>query len=114
MKKLLLFLIAIAMVVVVGCGGGSKKQPAPTTKTQTVRTGNQQYDGQNPTPACGFNGHLKNKYVVTEGKGQTVRFPGPTHLRAGRLILRHSTKCQTAVGEVFLRPHLDRIWNKRS
>lgn len=55
-------------------------------------------DGQNPGPACGATGQIKSKYVLTVST-RTVKLPNGRVF--GQLLLRHSTICQTAWGEVF-------------
>jgi hypothetical protein len=71
-----------------------------TTSTSGPAGGGQSCDGLSPQGRCGTNGHLKNKYVLTVSR-RTLRLPNGQVF--GRLLLRHSTICQTAWGEVVFR-----------
>jgi hypothetical protein len=99
MRKLAVLVpIAIALVLTAACGSSS--QPTGRSTSSTAPINGHAYDGQNPGPACGANGQVKNRYVFTvKGSSRTVRLPDGKVF--GQLVLRHSTICQTAWGEVF-------------
>jgi|GEM_PF-5503468 len=85
---------------------GVGKKPGNTNSpavTGSIVNSPPSYDGRNPGAEgseCGVNGQVKNRYVYTvPGSTRTVQLPSGKFF--GRLVLRHSTICQTAWGEVF-------------
>jgi hypothetical protein len=91
MRKLAIFVLIAVALIAAACSSSSPPTHGSTSKP---------FDGQNPGPECGANGQVKNRYVVTvKGSSRTVRKPNGKVF--GQLVLRHSTICQTAWGEVF-------------
>jgi len=113
MRKLTMLVpIAAALLAAAACssssphrGGASNTNPTSTSvgvnsNVPVAPNKGQSYDGQNPGPSCGATGQVKNPYVVTvAGSTRTVKAPNGKVF--GQLVLRHSTLCQTAWGEVF-------------
>jgi hypothetical protein len=96
-----------AAILLAACGSSSgtsaSRSSSPATTSSAVSSpapayGAEQFDGPNPSAACGTNGSLNNPVVRTLGHSQVVRMPDGSPF--GIVDVRHSTECQTAWGEV--------------
>ncbi len=59
-----------------------------------------QYNGQNPSPKCGFTGSLHTKYVSTD-PGSNVAVKTPEGQPFGHLLMRYSKICKSNTVELF-------------
>lgn len=109
LKTLRLPAIIALCTALAACGGAGASSSAPArTASSSTAPGTspssvnpfqaESYDNKNPGRDCGTNGQLKNPYIKTVGPPAMVRLPNRQPF--GALLLRHSTICQTAWGEV--------------